>query len=219
VKAFVITITDLDESVKCANRLIESADTKSNLPVEIFSAITPKDEPAEILTRKRIRLDGFKDDIGSRPQNVMAAFCSHYSLWEKCAAGNEDFVIFEHDAVVVDTIPKYMAHTGCVSLGAPSYGKWNTPTVLGVGPLKSKRYFPGAHAYRLSPTAARDLCEMAVLNATATDVFINLQNFPWLQEYFPWPVICKDNFTTIQNPTGCVAKHNWGGGYNIVKVE
>lgn len=219
MKAFVITITDLPESVECAHRLIKSADIKSNLSVEIFSAFTPKDKPAEILYRKDIRLDKFKDDIGSRPQNVIAAFCSHYSLWEQCAAGNEDFVIFEHDAVVVNEIPRYMPHTGCVSLGAPSYGKWKTPTTLGVGPLTSKMYFPGAHAYRLHPKAAQDFCEMAALNATATDVFINLQNFPWLQEYFPWPVICKDNFTTIQNPTGCYAKHNWNQGYNIVKVK
>jgi len=52
----------------------------------------------------------------------------------------------------------------------------------------------------------------------STDIFLNLDWFPWLQEYYPWPVEARDNFTTIQNQTGCLAKHNYGEGYDIEEV-
>ena len=44
--------------------------------------------------------------------------------------------------------------------------------------------------------------------AEPADVFINKKRFPWMTEYYPWPVVCDDSFSTIQNQAGCVAKHN-----------
>jgi len=219
MKAFVITITDLEESVKCAQRCIESAYAKSNLKVEMFDAITPQKEPRDIAKKKQMNLEGFKTDIGSRPENVISAFLSHFSLWEMCAKGNEEFIIFEHDAVVINQIPMYAPYRGCLNIGAPSYGKFQQPFQMGVIPLISKRYFPGAHAYKLKPEAARVLVEHAKTNAQATDIFLNIHSFPWLEEYYPWCVVAKDTFTTIQNKTGCLAKHNYTEGkYKFVKV-
>ena len=103
-----------------------------------------------------------------------------------------------------------------MNIGAPSYGKFNSPTYLGVGPLVSKPYFPGAHAYMIKPLGAKLLIEGAKTMAGPTDLFLRLSNFPWLQEYNPWPVVAKDSFTTIQNETGCLAKHNYNDGYEIV---
>ena len=218
MKAFVITITDLPDSVKAAERCIQSADAKSNLPVEMFDAITPKKSPWEIAKKLQLNTEGFKHDHGSRPDNVLSAFLSHYGLWAKCANGKEDFIIFEHDAVVVNEIPKWMNYGGCISLGAPSYGAFQQPNQMGVIPLISKRYFPGAHAYRMKPKAAKVIVEHAQYYAGATDVFFNLDFFPWLEEYYPWPVVAKDSFTTIQNVTGCQAKHNYGEKYEIIKA-
>src|SRR6056300_62955 len=209
MKAFVITITSLDESVKCAERCIKSADDKSNIKVEMFDAITPSKNPRAIAKKRQMNLEGFKHDIGSRPDNVLSAFMSHYILWDLCARGKEEFLIFEHDAVVVDQIPQYAPYQGCMSLGAPSYGKFQQPFQMGVIPLTSKKYFPGAHAYKLKPAGARALVDEATFNAMATDVFLNVNLFPWLEEYYPWPVVAKDSFTTIQNKTGCQAKHNY----------
>jgi len=216
MKSFVITIMDMEKSVKSAERCIKSI---PDFNVEMFSAITPDQNPELIAKRKGVNLDFFRFDGEkySRHHRCISAFMSHYSLWEQCANGKEEYQIFEHDAVCVNNIPKVINYTGCISLGAPSYGKFHTPRMIGVNPLTSKQYFPGAHAYRLKPEAARKLCEHAKENAAPTDVFLHTINFPWLEEYYPWPVVAKDDFTTIQNEGGCIAKHNYQRGrYEIL---
>ena len=54
------------------------------------------------------------------------------------------------------------------------------------------------------------------IKAKNTDVFLHLDIFPDLEEYYPWPVEAWDSFTTIQNPEGCLAKHNYGQQYEII---
>ena len=49
-----------------------------------------------------------------------------------------------------------------------------------------------------------------------TDVYLNTQFFPWLQEYYPWIAEAKDHFTTIQKEKGCLAKHNYNENYEIL---
>jgi GR25 family glycosyltransferase involved in LPS biosynthesis len=139
-------------------------------------------------------------------------------LWQQCAAGKEDYMILEHDAYFVDKVPN-INYQACISLGKPSYGKYNTPGKIGVNPLTSKRYFPGAHAYMVKPKAAEILVEQARLAARPTDVFLTVDKFPWLEEYYPWPVEARDSFSTIQRIDGCVAKHNFGKKYGIEKVS
>ena len=217
MKAYVITITDLEQSVKAAKRCVKSA--SDQFPVQMFKAITPKDNPSKIFEEKGITDQYFRERF-SRRENCMAAFLSHHSLWEHCAKINEEIIVFEHDAVVVGHIPEFMDYTGCVSLGAPSYGTFQTPLILGVNPLTSKQYFPGAHAYRLKPQAARSFIDIAKTTALPTDIFLDARRFFWLQEYYPWPVIAKDSFTTIQVENGCLAKHNWNKeSYEIISHD
>ena len=214
MKSYVITITDNPKSVMCAERCIKSM---PDYDVQMFDAITPKNDPLAMLKQKGIPQYGFEERF-SNLQNCVAAFLSHHTLWEMCADSNEEFQIFEHDAVCVGDIPKFIQYTGCISLGKPSYGKFNTPKVLGVNQLTSKKYFPGAHAYRLKPSAARAFIGCAKEMARPTDVFLNIDTFGWLQEYYPWPVIANDSFTTIQKTDGCLAKHNYGESYEILTV-
>lgn len=220
VKSYVITIKDLPQSVECAQRCVDSA-AKFGVNVEMFNAVTPKHDPYAIAKKLQLNLEHFKDDVGSRPDNVLSAFLSHYRLWNLCAQGKSNFLIFEHDAVVIDNIPQYVNFKGCMSIGAPSYGKYEQAFQLGVIPLTSKPYFPGAHAYMLKPEAAKILIEKATYYAGPTDVFLQLSIFPWLEEFYPWPVVAKDTFTTIQNESGCLAKHSYvknRGGYEFLKV-
>lgn len=214
MKSFVITIMDNPHSVQAAERCIASMPEYN---VEMFPAITPKDDPVKIAEHRGIPIDNFKE-VFSRFDNCLSAFLSHNTLWEMCCKDKQEYQIFEHDAVAVSPIPKLINYNGCISLGKPSYGKYNQPPVLGVNNLTSKKYFPGAHAYRMKPKAARMILESARLYARPTDVFLNLDLFPWLQEYYPWPVEARDSFTTIQNERGCGAKHNYGEEYKIVKV-
>jgi len=216
MKAFVITILDNDKSVKAADRCISSA-KKFNIDVEKFKAITPADDPVDIAEKKKISLKLFKEPY-SRFYNCVSAFLSHYTLWEQCLKDNERYIIFEHDAVVTNNINVSANIKGCVNLGKPSYGGYRNPGILGIGPLKSKAYFPGAHAYMLDPFAARFLTERARLIARPTDLFLNLESFPFLEEMYPWPVEAKDSFSTIQKQLGCLSKHNYGEEYVVEDV-
>ena len=55
-----------------------------------------------------------------------------------------------------------------------------------------------------------------MIDAAPADVFINLNNFSWLQEYYPWVCMAVDSFTTIQKEDGILAKHNYKDGYEII---
>jgi hypothetical protein len=63
---------------------------------------------------------------------------------------------------------------------------------------------------------ARTFVENAPMYAKPTDVYLNLDTFPWLQEYYPFVAEAQDSFTTIQVEEGCLAKHNWKEGYEII---
>lgn len=212
---FVITIANNELSNQAADRCIKSG-AKYGVDIKKHKAITPHDNPEQLMKSKNIDPEAFKE-MYSRHENCMAAFMSHYSLWEKCAFANTDFVIFEHDAVVVNNIPDTSALTYVGTIGKPSYGKYNTPSHLGWGPLTQKRYFGGAHAYIVKPAGAWALMEKAQQSAGPTDVFLHLDNFPWLQEWGQWSAEAKDSFTTIQKTQGCLAKHNYNKDLYVVE--
>ena len=50
--------------------------------------------------------------------------------------------------------------------------------------------------------------EKAATEAEPTDVYLNLDRFPFITEFYPWPIECRDSFSTIQRELGCRAKHN-----------
>ena len=214
MKSFVITIPHIVVSNQVADRCIKSG-SKVGIDIKKWNAITPRSSPLEIAAKLDIPTNGFRE-MYSRFENCLSAFLSHHSLWQECADTNETFLILEHDAFVVDKIPTFKQFKHVMNIGKPSYGKQQTPMRLGVNRLTSKAYFPGAHAYMLTPHGARMLIEKAKTHAAPTDVFLNLQNFPTLEEYYPWPVEARDSFTTIQKQIGCIAKHGYGETYDII---
>jgi GR25 family glycosyltransferase involved in LPS biosynthesis len=215
MRNFVITIENNDKSVEAAARCIESG-KQHGLEIDYYNAFTPSDyEP--YLKEHRVDTKLFNNSAYSREDNAKAAFCSHFSIWQYCADTNEEVTIFEHDAVIVAPIPE-VSYNGCISLGKPSYGKYNTPINLGANRLVSKPYFPGAHAYRMKPQAAKVIVDRARLEAQPTDIFLNRETFPFLEEYYPWPVEVRESFSTIQKPNGCFAKHMYNESYQIEEV-
>ena len=214
MKAYVITIMENPESVKSADRCIQSA-AKYGISVEKFTAITPAKDPLWYARKKNIPVKGFEEKY-SRFENCISAFLSHFSLWEKCVKDNDTYMILEHDAYFVDYVNQYMNFDKAINIGKPSYGKAKKPPILGVNPLTSKQYFPGAHAYIIKPAGAKEFIKRAYIDASPTDVFLHLGRFPWLQEFYPWPVEARDTFTTIQKTEGCLAKHNYNAKYKII---
>lgn len=215
MKIKVITILDNPQSVAVADRCIESG-KKFGITIEKFKAITPTDKPLDMLRFLGIIETGFHEKY-SYLDKVVSAFLSHRALWEECLRSQEPYIIFEHDAVIVNEIPLGLCRTeNFINLGKPSYGKFKIPPFLGVGNLVSKNYMPGAHAYSIRPHAAESLLMRAMWEAGPTDVFLHIQRFPWLKEYYPWPVEAHDTFTTIQREAGCLAKHNYKPGYKLL---
>jgi len=214
MKAFVITIMENPDSVAAAERCIKSA-VKYGITVEKFPAITPDKDPMWYARKKNIPVKGFEETY-SRFENCVSAFLSHFSLWEKCLKDNTSYMILEHDAYFVNQVNIFMQFDKAINIGQPSYGKARTPMKLGVNPLTSKLYFPGAHAYMIKPAGARAFIERAYTEAGPTDLFLHKGRFPWLEEYYPWPVQARDTFTTIQNVEGCWAKHGFNNEYKII---
>ena len=213
--SYVITIEDNPRSVQIARRCIRSA-AKHGLLVQMFPAITPRNTDIYKMAKEEgIDINGFKEKY-SRLDNCIAAFLSHYSLWKLASKSNIPITIFEHDAVVVDQLNSTIPFDKVVTLGKPSYGKYNTPSFLGTGPLTQKPYFGGAHAYRLNKDGAEELIKQAKIEARPTDVFLNMDTFPWLQEHYPWKVEVNEVFSTIQKTEGCLAKHQYGESYELI---
>jgi len=214
MKAFVITIKGHDKSEKIANRCIKTG--KANgLTIEKHYGITPKDNPRKIFENRGFTLKNFNEKF-SKSENALAAFLSHLSLWEKSIEINDTVAIFEHDAVITDTIPITSNFTGCMTFSKPSYGNYQKPIFFGVGKLTQKPYFGGAHGYIVNPSGSKQLVEKAITSAGPADVYLNVNNFPWLQEFYPWVCEAKDSFSTIQREKGCLAKHNYNDQYEIV---
>ena len=208
MKAFVITIMDLPQSVGAAERCIKTG-KKHGVEVEMWKATTPKDDPFAVLESRGFPPIGFKKDTKySRELPCVAAFCSHSGLWMRSATLGEPLLILEHDAVFRTTLPKQLAEfEGICNLGRPSFGKFNTPAP-GFTPYAAKDggYLGGAHAYYVSPQGAKALVAKAHARAGPTDLFITTDDLE-VMDYFPWPVVCEDSFSTIQKPEGCKAKH------------
>lgn len=213
MKAYVITIMTLPQSVEIADRCIDSG-KKFGVDIEKFPATTPKDDVYKIVSSEQINISGF-DERFSRKENAIACFLSHYRLWKKCVEANESIFILEHDAVVTSKIDMNVSFKGVLSLGKPSYGKFTTPR-NGIGPLTSKDYLPGAHAYMINPMAAKHLINRSKIKAIPTDVFIDRRQFSWIEELYPWPVEVQDSFSTVQKVAGCIAKHNYKEGFEIL---
>jgi len=214
MKAYVITIMDNEQSVNSAERCIRSG-KKYGQEIEKHKAFTPKDNPFYILHTKGIQPSFFSEKY-SRQLNCAAAFLSHHSLWEKAVKENESIMIFEHDAVVIGYLPTEENFKGVMTFSKPSYGRFNTPIKIGVDGLKQKPYFGGAHGYMVNPWGAKQLIDKAKTMGRPTDVYLNLETFPWLEEYYPWACMAVDGFTTIQKEEGCQAKHNYKDGYEII---
>ena len=214
--AKVITLMNMPQSVKVAKRCIESG-AAYGIHVENFNAVTPKTVD-QFVYDEQIDTRFFKEKY-SRFKNALAAFSSHYSLWKECYQTKQNYLILEHDAVFVDDIPTFLLGD-IVNLGQPSYGKIETPSKLGEGPLSSKPFLPGAHGYYITPKGAWDLILRAKIKAKPTDVYIHQDNFK-ITEFYPWPIQARDTFTTIQREEGIQAKFSYlkTGKMDILNVR
>lgn len=216
MKAFVITIIDNEHSVRAAETCIASAEAY-DLKVSMWSAITPNhDNFIDLQETVGLVSENFENPW-SRKDNAIACFLSMVSLWSYSVEHNEDVLILEHDAIMNDYIPDDFIFDKVCTLGKPSFGGFNIPTKNGTGPLVQKRYFGGAHGYIVSPEGAQILIDNIPKYGMPTDVYLNLDHFDFLEEYYPWVFHVDDSFSTIQKNQGCLAKHNYSKGIELIE--
>ena len=199
---YVITIDTNPRSISASKRCIDSGN-KVGLYIQLFNAFTPTHDPLKTLESKDINTKVFYDaSAGSYPESAAGCFLSHFALWEKCIETNKPIIIFEHDAIIINEIPlNILDGTGfdqVVNLGKPAHGEFKIPEGVGVDLFVASQGFKGTHAYAIKPSGALKLTEQAKVDASAVDVFINTKTFPFLQDLYPWPVISKLEFSTIQ---------------------
>ena len=216
--SYVITMLNNSKSVNATERCVKSANTFGYDPL-VFKAITPEDDPIEIFKKENLPLDKFKTDSRySRLEPCMCCFLSHRELWKKAVQSGNGILVLEHDAIFQNTLPIECTFQDFVNLGKPSYGKYMIPEKQGLYELFSKPggYLPGTHAYYVSAKGAKQLLNHSQISPAPADLFLNKNSFPWIKEYYPWPIIADDDFTTIQKIEGSVAKHNYGESYEII---
>ena len=220
MKAFVITLLNNNQSVKAANKCIASAKKVGGIRVEKMAACdASKVDVHEIFKANGIGPSSNFVDVWSRQDKAMACFFSHYSAWAIAEASNKPILILEHDAVFKKKIDlDALEFNGILNIGKPSYGRFETPHFSGVGAFVSggQGYLKGAHAYVVSPEAASDLIKLAKTKAGPADLFISLQNFPRMEEYYPWPVVVEETFSTVQKEKGTLAKHAYDKDYKVI---
>ena len=217
IHSYIITMFKNKKSVEAAKKCAASA-RKFGFHPSFFEAITPEDDPVKIFREEGLPTINFTDNMYARIKPAMCCFLSHRELWKKCRESNERLLILEHDAVFKKEIPSDINLHKFVNLGKPSYGQYRIPKHEGIYSLFSKGngYMPGTHAYMISPAAAHELLIHSELNPCHADLFMNNQTFPFIKEYFPWPIEADDKFTTIQKAHGCIAKHNYDSVYEIL---
>ncbi len=216
MKGYVGTLLNIPESVKMAERCVASG-KQFNIDVEIFPAVY-KDIAMEEMKKEGLKLQKY-DESYSNVGAVVGNFVAQYRIWKAIVKSKEPGIVLEHDAVFTDIVPDLTNKGDIINIGKPSYGNFRTKTKPGVYPMFSKPggYIPGAHSYYLTPKGAQQLITKADANGVApVDMYLNKTTFPNIQETYPWPVIAKDEFSTIQNVKGCLAKHNYGKDFKIL---
>jgi len=218
MKGYVVTLMQMPESVKVAERCIESG-KQYGVDIVKFPAVNKDESDAELakeglaiatVEADRAMLPPYSRDESNR-NAVMGNFVTQYRIWKTILESNEPGIVLEHDAVFVAPLPEHMTEGDIVSIGMPSYGSAKTKKEPGIYQLFSKRgYLPGAHGYYVTPKGAKALISQAQHHgASPCDLFLNPKLFPEIRETWPLVVEAQDEFTTIQDEKGCGAKHNY----------
>lgn len=227
MKARVITIQGHAYSEAMAQRCIDSA-KKFDIVVEKFDAITA-DTVSKVMqqyqltwawadnnTKKTVCPYSGLEQFPYRAKNLLtkiACSMSHYLLWRQCAADREPWLILEHDAVFVRSLPDIDFEGACQindPAGGGYQGREHSQSMIsrgtqGVHRLTPKRPvdsripdgFSGNSAYIVKPWAAEKFVgAFHRLGVWPNDATICIQLFPWLQELYPFVTVVQQKHST-----------------------
>lgn len=218
MRAFVIYLPDNPYSVEVADRCIASA-KKFGLTVEKFAGVN-KENAVDEMYKSGLNWTWANNNTEHTVCNYtglkqfpytaadfrakIGCSMSHYRLWEKCVALNEDLLILEHDAVFLRSVPNVDFDGICQindPAGATRRGKWWSDSMHARGKTgvfektwvttEKERDIPdglaGNSAYLIKPWAAQKLIDTCgVIGLWPNDAIMCKQIFPYLEEYYPF---------------------------------
>jgi GR25 family glycosyltransferase involved in LPS biosynthesis len=192
IPSYIIAMQGVPLSELLAQDCIDSAKKFGIIP-EIF----PATHGNQIETDwKQHNLKEFKiaQRIKKINSGLIGCLLSHLRLWKKCVELQKPILIFEHDALVIKTIPENIlekfedvCNLDYLSRLSENYDeevlidrgyevklfKKNRPCVSGYE-LYNKTHIKGAHAYIIKPLGAQKLIDFVwAVGALAPDVIIN----------------------------------------------
>jgi len=198
MKAKIITLISDSESVNAANTCISSGAKhdlfiEKHIAVVAFAAQNTLNEwslrwnyPWNGDTKRCLETGITK--VGYQtldPAKRIACFLSHYELWRKCVRTEEDYIIFEHDALVTKPIDFDVIHKSnkqVIALNEPQAGATpradvykqrveslvkKRPSVVDVPyvfeDITKPAGLPGNSAYYIKPDGAKKLLKLVEL--------------------------------------------------------
>lgn len=178
MKTYVIYLPDILHTRNAAMNCLSSC-SEYGIDAELYEGYLPSAADKFISERG---LKPFSDghklyDIKNSKPGVRGCFVSHYTLWEKCAASDSDFMILEHDAKIVNPLQDFEFQD---VLHLDAWRFQENPVMEGE-PVqdyerlkKGHNIFEGAYSYILKPHAARKLIECVKTQGwTAVDMIIS----------------------------------------------
>ena len=187
----IIRMKDNTISNELALELTSSLDDL-NMSYDFFDAIYG-DQIEQVWNSKQLKFF-FKQNANKKLPGVKGCFLSHYSLWEQCASTNTPYLIFEHDALMIRSLPKDILELDydVLNLDYASRVEANYKEHLSsdkgqeikswpVAPKKkgwlsqaSKSSIKGLHAYIVKPNGAKKLIKQAhTVGTIPADVHVN----------------------------------------------
>ena len=102
MKTKIIVLQSSEISVSMGAKCIARA-KEFGIDAEVSNGTHGADAPDII---NRLGLRQYKKKMKGGRLGVLGCFLSHYFLWKECIATQEPFMIFEHDAYMLRTLPK-----------------------------------------------------------------------------------------------------------------
>lgn len=208
MQAYVITIDGNYTSEKAANELTRSSQSVGNdFDIIPFHAVRPDN------AEKNLSDAGLKWTYPwSRPKVDIASgltltpyvtadkgkriscFLSHYYLWKKCAEGNENVLVLEHDALFTKKIDSSVTSNNYGIIGINDPRGATRKSIIYSNMIQESRYpvqpvpridnpmvpqgLAGNSAYIIKPWAAKQVLEtLSRLGAWPNDALLCYQNF------------------------------------------
>ena len=215
MKAFIIHLPNSDKSVAIAKEAYSQLE--GIFDIKLFSGVD-RYKCWQTYIDSGFIVNDITRFSGGYIDSEIATFYSHYNLWSKCLELNENILILEHDAELIESIDVNELSNfdgDLLNLGKPNWGArvWKGEGILereicdGFHDIHkpengecqcNTQWLFGAHAYVITPNGAEKLIKSAKSEGILpADTFLR-QEVITIHDKLPHSFIQKQSFSLIQ---------------------